>query len=42
MQNPVRTKPKDDVMSSVNLWAFALAFATIALVVVGTLPHTPW
>ena len=42
MQDPVPTKPKDDFMSSISLWAFALAFATIAMVVVGTLPNIPW
>jgi hypothetical protein len=42
MQNPVQEKPKDDFVSSISLWAFALAFGTIAMVVVGTLPHAPW
>ena len=31
MQDPVPTNPKDDFMSSLSLWAFALAFATIAI-----------
>jgi hypothetical protein len=42
MQNPVQEKLKDDFVSSISLWAFALAFGTIAMVVVGTLPHAPW
>jgi hypothetical protein len=39
--DPVQTKPKHDVMSFVSLWAFALAFGTIVMVVVGTFPHAP-
>jgi len=35
------TKPKRDVMSFVSLWAFALAFGTIVMVVVGIFPHVP-
>jgi hypothetical protein len=42
MQDPVQEKAKDDFLSSVSLWAFALAFGTIAMLVVGTLPHAPW
>lgn len=42
MYDPFQNKSKDDLVSSLSLWAFALAFGTIAFVVVGTFPHTPW
>ena len=42
MYDPVQSKTKGDLMTSLSLWAFALAFGTIAFVVVGTFPHVPW
>ena len=42
MQDPIQTKPKGDLMSLISLWAFALAFGTIAVVTVGTFPNVPW
>jgi hypothetical protein len=43
MQDPLSPKkPENDLTSLVTACAFALAFGTIAMVVVGTLPHVPW